>query len=211
MPTFQQSPDPSSPLAALASLVAATNNHEFLSLKAQRGVSTVTFGDPNVYRTQPATRLAAVRDTVKYAAICGADKAGAESIEIAGGYHTSRTDRVNHITGLALDKNGDQLYFHRRSDNTYWERLHIPEDTPANARLYQNAYNDYTPISKAQFDRNQPPTPQQPQIPPLRDAHVEQALLLVLGEGGKVDEAEAREGKVVGAADVPAVGFAAPV
>jgi hypothetical protein len=45
---------------------------------------------------------------------------------------------------------------------------------------------------------------------PLRNPHIKQALRPVLRQGDEVHELEARERKVVGAADVPAAGLAAP-
>lgn len=48
-----------------------------------RDISSVSFLDANVYAKQPAVRQEAFDTTTRYAATCGIDAAGGESVEIS--------------------------------------------------------------------------------------------------------------------------------
>ncbi|KAJ7035843.1 hypothetical protein C8F04DRAFT_498031 [Mycena alexandri] len=124
-----------------------------LTVAPKADVSNVAFQDPAVYSKQTVERQAAFKDTVNYAASAGLDAGGAESVDLAGSFHSggSGTDTFDRLTATVRDKNNNQLYFYRQSDNTFWERIHIPRNTSANAHLY-NIKNDYVKITKAQFD-----------------------------------------------------------
>ncbi|KAJ7444760.1 hypothetical protein B0H11DRAFT_2088364 [Mycena galericulata] len=120
---------------------------------AKADISTVAFQDPTVYKNQPAARQAAFNDTVVYCASCGADAGGADSAILPGGFHSggSGIDTYERLTATLRDKSGNRLYYYRQSDNTFWDRIHIPRNNASNAGLY-NKQNDYVNITKAQFD-----------------------------------------------------------
>ena len=44
------------------------------------------------------------------------------------------------------------MYFYRTSDGTFWDRIHIPRNTPANQGLWVNQ-PDYQVVTKVQFDK----------------------------------------------------------
>ena len=67
----------------------------------------------------------------------------------SGGFHSGGggVDQFSQLTATVKDKNGNQLYFYRTSDGTFWERVHIPEDSavwPTKA---------YIGISKSDYDK----------------------------------------------------------
>ncbi|KAL0954337.1 hypothetical protein HGRIS_003335 [Hohenbuehelia grisea] len=118
-----------------------------------RTISTaaVTFTNPQVYSAQKHRRTEAVNTTVYYSAICGIDRAGGNTVTLPGGFHSGgRTDKWERLTATVLDSNHNQMYFHRAADNTYWDRIHIPRNTPANAHLFQ-VRDAYTPITQQQY------------------------------------------------------------
>lgn len=43
------------------------------------------------------------------------------------------------------DKKGYQMYFYRKSDGTFWERVHIPLNSGPNERVWDKP-NDYVQI-----------------------------------------------------------------
>ncbi|KAJ6622058.1 hypothetical protein B0H10DRAFT_2214663 [Mycena sp. CBHHK59/15] len=124
-----------------------------LTVALKADMSNVTFQDPTVYSKQTVGCQVAFKDTVNYAAIAGLDAGGAESVDLAGPFHSggSGTDTFDCLTATMRDKNNNQLYFYRQSDNTFWERIHIPKNTSTNVHLY-NIQNNYVKITKAQFD-----------------------------------------------------------
>ena len=44
------------------------------------------------------------------------------------------------------------MYFYRKSDKTFWDRVHIPKNTDANAHIWDKI-GDYVPITQQQFQR----------------------------------------------------------
>ncbi|KAJ7859660.1 hypothetical protein B0H14DRAFT_3446548 [Mycena olivaceomarginata] len=64
---------------------------------------------------------AALRDTVIYDAGSGLDAGGAKSVELAGPFHSGGygMDTFERLTGVVRDKNGNWIYFYRKSDHTF--------------------------------------------------------------------------------------------
>ena len=44
------------------------------------------------------------------------------------------------------------MYFYRLSDKTFWERIHFPRNTRANASIFVKT-DDYVPITKTQYHK----------------------------------------------------------
>ncbi|KAJ7881116.1 hypothetical protein B0H14DRAFT_2340477 [Mycena olivaceomarginata] len=128
-----------------------------LQVVPRADVSTVAFVDPKVLSNQTAACQEAFKDVMDYAAISGLDSGGANKVELNGGYHSSLTglDKFERLTATVRDKDENRLYFYRRSDGTFWERIHIPRNSEANANLYE-VRDDYVKITKAQFDVSVP-------------------------------------------------------
>ncbi|KAF9495899.1 hypothetical protein BDN71DRAFT_1506245 [Pleurotus eryngii] len=115
-------------------------------------ISTATWANPDTYKRQPEVRQQALVSLAEYSGICGADEAGAVTAEAAGGYHEGTSiDPWSHITGTFYDKDKKQMYFHRKSDNTHWDRLHIPERKPGNEKIWETR-GDYSRITEAEFE-----------------------------------------------------------
>ena len=99
----------------------------------------------------------------KYAAISGLEAADAKSAEFAlvlfamppwclesdelclAAVHTPA--EIERFTATMRDKEGHQMYFYRKSDGTFWERMHIPTDSSANADIWSRI-DDYIRITK---------------------------------------------------------------
>ncbi|KDQ25191.1 hypothetical protein PLEOSDRAFT_1084843 [Pleurotus ostreatus PC15] len=113
-------------------------------------ISTAVWDDQKTYSKQLEIHKAALNTTFKYARVCGADKAGAVKAEIRGGFHTSsERDSFKHLTVRFFDKDGRQMYFYRKSDKSFWDVLHVPEDTAANNAIWR-IEDDYAIITEAE-------------------------------------------------------------
>ena len=68
----------------------------------------------------------------------------------SGAFHSGGLgkDKFSRLTALVRDKSGNQLYFYRTTDKTFWERIHIPEDP-----LTWPTNPIYIGISKSDFDK----------------------------------------------------------
>lgn len=60
-------------------------------------------------------------------------------------------DAFERVTTIIYNKSGARLYFYRKSDKTFWDRVHVPSSATANSHVWQKT-DDYSPITKAQFD-----------------------------------------------------------
>ncbi|KAF9495904.1 hypothetical protein BDN71DRAFT_1506250 [Pleurotus eryngii] len=115
-------------------------------------ISTARWADQNTYKKQPKVRQQALTDITEYSASCGADKAGAVTAEAAGGYHEGTgVDTWSRVTVKFWDENNNQMYFRRKSDDTYWDRLHIPERIEMNKKLWE-IEDDYSRITLDEFE-----------------------------------------------------------
>ena len=56
----------------------------------------------------------------------------------------------NASTGALFDANEQQMYWYRKSDKTFWERVHFLRNTTKNASEWAKV-DDYVKITRAQF------------------------------------------------------------
>ncbi len=69
----------------------------------------------------------------------------------SGGFHTSiGRDSFKHLTVRFFDKDGRQMYFYRKSDKSFWDVLHVPEDTAENKAIWR-IEDDYETITEAEY------------------------------------------------------------
>lgn len=61
-------------------------------------------------------------------------------------------DKFPRYTAVILDKKGQRMYFYRKSDGEFFERVHIPTECPENEGIWKRT-DDYVQISKDKFDK----------------------------------------------------------
>ncbi|EJD48977.1 hypothetical protein AURDEDRAFT_161914 [Auricularia subglabra TFB-10046 SS5] len=125
-----------------------------------RPVSSVTFSSP-AYTKKQGTANAIVSEVTEFASTSGLDGGGAESVTLSGPAHSGSTghpDKFERTTGPVFDKNGQQLYWYRKSDGRFFDRIHFPRKTQANIQSgVFTKKDDYVPISQADFASKKAP------------------------------------------------------
>lgn len=117
-------------------------------------IQNVTFKDDSVLSSQLDKKEKMKETIVSYFARSGLDKGGAHSVTVHGGWHSgslTHGDVWNRTTLSVWDKDGSKLFW-KRSDGTFWDVIHVPEDTPANQEVWDRG-EVYTPASKQEFDK----------------------------------------------------------
>ncbi|KAK0446844.1 uncharacterized protein ARMOST_07261 [Armillaria ostoyae] len=138
-------------LTAIRRVRLAESLNNPLTLKAftipLRKITTASFTDVSTYKNNPQTGADVINDVVDFAAVSGVDAAGADSAKIFGGRHTSSTN-FSHVTAAFFNSTGQQLYFYRPKDGTFWDRFHVPEsrtisDWPTKSEFVPISANDF--------------------------------------------------------------------
>lgn len=120
-----------------------------------RSVSTgnIRFNNPNVLSSQPEKRAIAVTTVIKFFEQCGLDAAGAVKVEIrSAGFHKGGygIDTSERLTVNVLDAQGNLMFWYRKSDQTFWNSIHVPADIEENEEIWERM-DDYVRITEEQF------------------------------------------------------------
>ncbi|KAI0709095.1 hypothetical protein C8Q76DRAFT_695408 [Earliella scabrosa] len=108
-----------------------------ITFNVKADISNVTFRPEDTYKNQPEKRQKIMQDAFAYAAISGLDKAGRRR-----GQRRPPDLKFERVTATVLDENNQRMYYYRKSDKTFWERVHIPTSASSNSGIW-NIKDDY--------------------------------------------------------------------
>ncbi|KAK7450133.1 hypothetical protein VKT23_013015 [Stygiomarasmius scandens] len=108
-----------------------------------RDLSVKSFRDSTVYRNKPKKIQEAFLAVDDFAEDAGLNDAGAEVAVFEGPEHQSPSDNTVHYTVEFRDNKNKVIYWYRKSDGTFWDRLHMPARVPANQEIWDSFTKKY--------------------------------------------------------------------
>lgn len=116
----------------------------------------VSFADTSILSTHPDQQEKIKEEIKRYCARCGADKGGAYKADIKGAYHSGSAghmDKFRRVTVVFYDQDGNRIYWHRKSDDSFWNLIHVPEYISDNMEIWEKE-DDYELATQEEFEKS---------------------------------------------------------
>ena len=121
----------------------------------KRLISTqnITFNFPTTLSSNPEAREDMKAVIALYSERCGADKGGAYTAGVRASWHSgslSHGDTYKRTTVTFINEAGQRLFWYRKSDQSYWDSIHVPANIPENREIWE-VQDDYVPATEEQW------------------------------------------------------------
>jgi hypothetical protein len=114
----------------------------------------IGFKDPSILSKHPERKEELKLTVKKYFEEAGMDRCGAHEARVNGAWHAGSAgheDKFSRITVTVLNGRNERLYWYRTTDKTFWDVIHVPENTDENQWIWDQG-EVYEQATKEQFE-----------------------------------------------------------